>query len=236
MEKYVAVMAENEELKSELEALTKQLEIANTQKEEQQKELARLQEVNAETIRAQKLLELMLEQQYLLKPPASSAPQEAQGGKAVPTEENSKPMPSVEALLSMVSDAVLKKQVHVLKATQETDSYLQRVGLSEAEAKGNVLKVAQRQSTIAAATMDRTGKLLQKWEWTGDPVLNKLLRLEDSLQIAEAKSQQQKKAASHLVDAVVASNPVAPRKAQPNSAVPATGSPPGAEQHPLKRT
>ena len=70
----------------------------------------------------------------------------------------------------------------------------------------------------------------------GDPVLNKLLRLEDSLQIAEAKSQQQKKAASHLVDAVVASNPVAPRKAPPNSAVPATGSPPGAEQHPLKRT
>ena len=36
---YVAVMAENEELKSELEALTKQLEIANTQKEEQQKEV-----------------------------------------------------------------------------------------------------------------------------------------------------------------------------------------------------
>lgn len=71
--------------------------------------------MNAETIRAQKLLELMLEQQYLLKPPASSAPQEAQGGKAVSTEESIKPMPSVEALLSMVSDAVLKKQVHVLK-------------------------------------------------------------------------------------------------------------------------
>lgn len=68
----------------------------------------------------------------------------------------------------------------------------------------------------------------------GDPVLNKLLRLEDSLQIAEAKSQQQK-AASHLVDDA-ASNPVAPRKAPSNSTVPVTGSPPGAEQHPLKRT
>lgn len=79
-------------------------------------QLVRLQEVNAETIRAQKLLELMLEQQYLLKPPASSSePHDAQGGKAVPAEENSKPMPSVEALLSMVSDAVLKKQVHLLK-------------------------------------------------------------------------------------------------------------------------
>lgn len=36
---YVAVMAENEELKSELEALMKQLENANIQKEEQQKEV-----------------------------------------------------------------------------------------------------------------------------------------------------------------------------------------------------
>jgi hypothetical protein len=65
-------------------------------------------------------------------------------------------------------------------------------------------------------------------------VLNKLLRLEESLQIAEAKSQQQK-AASHLVDAV-ASNPVASRKAPSNSAAPATVSPPGGEQPPLKRT
>lgn len=39
---YVAVMAENEELKNELEALTKQLENAKIQKEEQQKEVVRL--------------------------------------------------------------------------------------------------------------------------------------------------------------------------------------------------
>ena len=78
-------------------------------------QLARLQEANAETVRAQKLLELMLEQQYLLKPPANGEPRDASEGKEVPAEEQSKPIPSAEALLSMVSDAVLKKQVHTLK-------------------------------------------------------------------------------------------------------------------------
>ena len=72
-------------------------------------------------------------------------------------------------------------------------------------------------------------------------MLNKLLRLEDSLQIAEAKSQQQKAALDAITNpnsssSVATSNPVAPRKVPLSTAVPATSSSPVVEPPPLKRT
>jgi len=168
--------AEESEIKSDLDSCL--AELAHTSKEnedlleqkaELEAEVIRYKALFGESVRKQKVLEMQLEQNLVN---STISPAQLQASMEEVTE---------------LSRRVVQREP--LPIPKDVDEYISHAGLSAEESEADASKSSQRQAIAATASLDKSGLLLKKWTATGDSVVDKLSRLEESVRMSEASGE-----------------------------------------------